>query len=292
VSPNGAAADLGAWVDAYLLESLARGHSRGTVAYRRVYLGQLVRWLGERGSGRVVALTARTLAEYAEHLAHRQTSYNRPVPTLVSATTLAAAVSVVRSFGAWLAARDLLPANPAEDIRVGRRAALSPKPIPNVAEMARLLDTPGDDALGLRDRAILETLYSTGLRRAELCGLDLYDVDLCAETVFVRDGKGGKDRVVPIGATAIVAVRRYLRQARPLLLGGVEEQAVFLASITRRRLGVKTLNHIVRKHGEAAGLGKRITPHLLRHACSTHLLQGGAATRHVQAILGHASRVS
>jgi site-specific recombinase XerD len=122
-----------------------------------------------------------------------------------------------------------------------------------------------------------------------LCGLDLYDVDLCAETVFVRDGKGGKDRVVPIGATAIVAVRRYLRQVRPLLLGGVEEQAVFLASITRRRLGVKTLNRIVQKHGEAAGLGKRITPHLLRHACSTHLLQGGAATRHVQAILGHAS---
>lgn len=291
VSQDGAVrdADLAGCVEAYLQESLVRGHSRGTVAYRRVYLGQLRRWLDERGSARTGTLTPRLLAEFGEHLAHRQTGHNRPVPTILSATTLAAAISVLRSFGAWLAARDLLPQNPANDLRPDRRAAPAPKPVLSVAEMERLLETPGHDTLGLWDRAILETLYSTGLRRAELCGLDLNDIDFCAETVMVRQGKGGRDRVVPIGATALRALRRYLREARPRLLSREEEPAVFLASITRRRLGAKALNVIIRKHSEAAGFGKRVTPHLLRHTCATHLLRGGAATPDVQAILGHAS---
>jgi len=94
---------------------------------------------------------------------------------------------------------------------------------------------------------------------------------------------------VPIGATALRAIRRYLREARPRFLGREEEPALFLASITRRRLGAKSLNPILRKYSEAAGFGKRVSPHLLRHTCSTHLLQGGAATPDVQAILGHAS---
>jgi integrase/recombinase XerD len=289
MSPDAALANtnLATCVAAYLNESLVRGHSRGTVEYRRVYLRQLERWLWERGGAEV--LTPSVLAGFGEHLIRRRTSYKRPVPTPLSSTTLAAAFSVLRSFGAWLVQREVVSVDPARDLRCDRRASPPQRPVPTVTEVERLLETPDERVLGVRDRAILETLYSTGLRRSELCALDLYDVDFCNETVMVRQGKGGRDRVVPIGATALRSLRRYLKEARPRLLPGEGERAVFLASITRRRLGPKNLNRIVQAHAERAGLGKRVTPHLLRHACATHLLQGGAATPDVQAILGHAS---
>lgn len=287
-APGPASPELTACVDAYLNESLIRGHSHETVRYRRVYLGQLQRWLGDEGWP-VSRLTSRTLARFGDHLQRRETSYKRAIPKPLSRTTLAAAFSVLRSFGAWLEERDLVMTNPAGTLRADRRAPEPQKPIPTVAEVLRLLETPDNGPLGLRDRAILETLYSTGLRRSELCALDLYDIDFCNATVMVRQGKGRKDRLVPIGAMALCALRLYLKQVRPGLLPAGFEPAVFLASITRRRLGPKTLNRIVQVHSEHAGLGRRVTPHLLRHACATHLLQGGASSSDVQAILGHAS---
>jgi site-specific recombinase XerD len=207
----------------------------------------------------------------------------------LSVKTLAAETSVLRSFCAWLAARRVLLFNPAEGLVLGDRSEPLPKTVLTESEVQALLAAPGRDAVGLRDRAILEMLYSTGLRRAELCGLDLYDVDQAGEVVRVRQGKGRKDRYVPVGAHALEALRRYLHAARPELVATSREPALFVASITGRRLGRQTLNLIVRKHGESAGIGRRVTPHVLRHTCATHLLQGGADLRHVQAILGHAS---
>lgn len=289
MSPDAGLAEttLATCVAAYLDESLVRGHSRGTVEYRRVYLRQLQRWLRERGSASLECLTPAVLAGFGEQLLRRRTSYKRVVPTPLSATTLAAAFSVLRSFGAWLVVHELVSADPARNLRCDRRASPPQKPIPTVIEVERLLETPDESVLGVRDRAILETLYSTGLRRSELCALDLYDIDFSNETVMVRQGKGRRDRVVPIGATALRSLRRYLREARPRLLPGEGEPAIFLSSITHRRLSHKNLNRIVQVHSERAGFGKRVTPHLLRHACATHLLQGGAATPDVQAILGH-----
>ncbi len=203
--------------------------------------------------------------------------------------TIAAEVSVLRTFFGWLTERRVLLFNPAETLRLGRSTAPLPKAVLTDAEVKVLLEAPGTDALGLRDRAILETLYSTGLRRAELCNLDLFDLDPDGGTVRVRNGKGGRDRVVPIGVHALAALRLYVRGARPRLVATPRQPALFVAAVTRRRLNVKTLNLIVRKRAEAAGLGKRVTPHILRHTCATHLLQGGADVRHVQLILGHAS---
>ncbi|MGH7228405.1 MAG: tyrosine-type recombinase/integrase [Nitrospiraceae bacterium] len=198
-------------------------------------------------------------------------------------------VSVLRSFFGWLTERCVLLFDPAEDLTLGRGSAPLPKAVLTESEVKALLVAPGTDALGLRDRAILETLYSTGLRRAELCNLDLFDVDSERGTVRVRSGKGGRDRVVPIGNHALAALRSYLQKARPGLVAGPRQPALFLAAVTGRRLKMKTINHVVRKHAEAAGLEKRVTPHVLRHTCATHLLQGGADVRHVQRILGHAS---
>jgi integrase/recombinase XerD len=287
--PEGALADLGALVEVHLVDALARGLACGTVAYRRVYLGQLLDWLERRGITRAREITPALLDDYLVHLKQRRTDYNRAEPTALSVKTLAAEASVLRSFGRWLTSRRVVLFDPAELLKLGDRTQPLPKAVLTEADVQALLSTPSRDVLGLRDRAILETLYSTGLRRAELCGLDLYDLDHAGELVRVRQGKGGRDRVVPIGETALAAIRRYLRDARPELVATPKEPALFVAAVTHRRLNVKTLNLLVRKHAEAAGIAKRVTPHVLRHTCATDLLRGGADIRHVQAILGHAS---
>jgi len=288
-APAPAPTELARLLEEYLTDSLAKGRSRGTVAYRRVYLGQLLAWLEEHVITRAHLVTPRILAEYVAHLTTRVTAYHRERPSPLSVKTLAAEASVLRSFFTWLTARRVLLFNPAEDLQLGDRTDPLPKAVLTEAEIRTLLAAPGTDTLGLRDRAILETLYSTGLRRSELCGLDLYDLDLANELVRVRGGKGGRDRVVPIGSWALAAIRRYVQDSRPELVARPKETALFVAAITRRRLNVKTLNRLVRRHAEAAGIEKRVTPHVLRHTCATHLLQGGADLRHVQAILGHAS---
>jgi len=140
---------------------------------------------------------------------------------------------------------------------------------------------------GKRNRAILELLYGTGIRVSECERLDVRDLDLAQGHVFIRDGKGRKDRVVPVVGRALEALDRYLREARPELLRDPREAALFL---TRRgtRVSVKNIQYLVRMNARAAGL-TGVTPHGLRHGCATHLLQGGADVRHVQHLLGHKS---
>jgi integrase/recombinase XerD len=281
--------DLAGLVERHLTESRAAGRSAGTVAYRRVYLRQFLAWLRARGVTGPREVTPRVLTDYLAHLRGHETVYHRATPARLSTRTLAAEVSVLRSFFGWLTQRQVLLFDPAEGLSLGRFTSPLPKAVLTESEVTALLESPGTDDLGLRDRAILETLYSTGLRRAELCNLDLFDLDPEEGTVRVCGGKGGKDRMVPIGTHALEALRRYLREARPHLVATPKQPALFVAAVTHRRLGIKTLNLIVRKRAEAAGLGKRVTPHTLRHTCATHLLQGGADVRHVQLILGHAS---
>jgi integrase/recombinase XerD len=284
-----ASCGLAALVEAFLTDSLALGLARGTVAYRRVYLAQLVAWLGDRNLTTASLVTPAVLDEYLAHLRGRITDYNRKEPSPLSVKTLAAEASVLRSFFAWLARRRVVLFDPAETLVLGDRTQPLPKAVLTESEVRALLAAPGLDAVGLRDRAILETLYSTGLRRAELVALDLYDLDASGELVRVRQGKGRKDRYVPVGTHALEALRRYVHHARPELVTTSKEPALFVASNSGRRLGRAGLGLIVRRHAAAAGLGKRVTPHVLRHTCATHLLQGGADLRHVQAILGHAS---
>jgi len=276
-------------IDSHLAGALARGLAPGTVAYRRVYLGQLLAWLETRGVTTPQRITPALLTEYLVHLKGRVTDYNRKTPSPLSVKTLAAETSVLRSFFSWLVERRVLLFNPAEDLVLADRTRPLPRTVLTESEVQALLAVPGSDTLGLRDRAILEALYSTGLRRAELCGLDLYDVDQVNEVVRVRQGKRGKDRYVPIGVRALAAVRHYLRESRSGLVATPKEPALFVTAVFGRRLHVKTLNLIIRQRGEAAGIARRVTPHVLRHTCATHLLQGGADLRHVQAILGHAS---
>jgi integrase/recombinase XerD len=154
--------------------------------------------------------------------------------------------------------------------------------------MGRLLAAPvGRDAYALRDRAMLELFYSSGLRISELCGLTLQQVDL--EHGFVRVlGKGAKERVVPLGGQARDAVVIYLASGRPRLLKPRTGSELFISE-RGRAISRKTLWHIVKKHARRAGLARSVKPHLLRHSFATHLLGGGADLRAIQEMLGHAS---
>lgn len=158
----------------------------------------------------------------------------------------------------------------------------------NQAQGQRLIANPDTGTTrGKRDRAILELLYGVAIRVGECGRLDLIDVDLGRGRVLVRSGKGRKDRVLPLVGRARAAMDLYLKESRPNLVKNPAARALFL---TRRgeRLTVKAIQYLVRANAKAAGLNVQVTPHTLRHACATHLLEGGADVRHVQKLLGHA----
>ena len=204
--------------------------------------------------------------------------------------TLARKVSVVRSLLRWAMLQGLVAGNAAEELAVPRLD----KPLPRVLkadEASALCELPPDDEpAGLRDRAILELLYGSGLRVAELCGLDVTELDLDAGSVVVL-GKGRKERKVPVGEPARGALGRYLLGSRASFLALAthppEPRALFL-NARGGRLGTRSVRAIVTKY-QAGGGGRPVSPHSLRHSYATHLLDGGADLRAVQELLGHES---
>jgi len=178
-----------------------------------------------------------------------------------------------------------------EDPTVRVRAPKKPRTLPknlSEAQVEALLAAPDPSTtLGLRDRAMLETLYATGLRVSELVGLKLGQVSLDAGVVRVL-GKGSKERLVPLGDEAIAWIRRYLADARPALAGGAKPDALFLTA-RRGALTRQAFWQLIKRHGAVAGIdGATLSPHVLRHAFATHLLNHGADLRVVQLLLGHA----
>ncbi len=201
--------------------------------------------------------------------------------------SLARKLSAVRHCARFLLAERRVPADFTELLsgpKLARRlpGALEP------AEVDRLLEAPSrHTAQGLRDRAFLELMYSSGLRVSELCALALQDVDLEEGFVRVQAGKRGKDRLVPVGRKAAEAVACYLRQGRPQLVRARTGSVLFLSN-RGAALSRKTVWHWIRAYARLAGITKPVKPHLLRHSFATHLLSNGADLRAIQEMLGHA----
>lgn len=179
-------------------------------------------------------------------------------------------------------------ANPASDLELPRKP---PRGLPkglSLEHVRAVLNIPDvTDPLGIRDRAILETFYSTGMRRSELTALDLGDLDRVAQTIHIRKGKGGKGRVVPVGAASLRWIEAYLERTRPQLLVDPGEQAFFLSGYGER-MSATYVGNWVTKTVKAADIGKRGSCHLFRHSCATHMLENGADIRLIQQLLGHA----
>lgn len=205
----------------------------------------------------------------------------------LSSRTLARKLSALKSFYRFLELEERIEHNPLLLIEGPRLPRNLPKVL-SVEEVERLLSAPDlSTPQGLRDRAMLETLYATGMRVSELVRLTFAQLNLSAGFVRIF-GKGKRERLVPLGDLAREYLERYLREARPLLCGGKETPYVFLNRkgdpLTRQRFW-----QIIRDYARRAGITREISPHVLRHSFATHLLQGGADLRSVQMMLGHAS---
>ena len=162
-----------------------------------------------------------------------------------------------------------------------------PKRILSEQEMKYFLSLPDiRSSKGTRDRAILELLYSTGIRRAELTGLDIFDLNIYDQTIKVS-GKGKHERIVPVGRVAMQWIRRYLDKVRVNI--NTLDPALFIDLNCFHRMKVTTINYIIGEYNSVSRLKKRVTPHVFRHTCATHLLQNGAGIRYIQELLGHAS---
>jgi integrase/recombinase XerD len=268
-------------VSTYVEELRARHASTSLVVQTERSLGRFASHLREKGVRQLRDVREAHLVAFARELSEATTPRGAPL----SETSQGIYLQRVRSCFGALARQGLLLQDPAAELRLPSSSPL-PRTVLNVKEAKRLMETPPDTRTGKRDRAILETLYGTGIRRGECARLDLSDLDLRARTLLVRNGKGGKDRMVPVTGRAAAALSVYLRDVRPELLVGPGEPALFLTAWWGKRLSDVSIVFLLRRHAKAAGLS-HVHLHALRHACATHLLRNGADVRHVQALLGH-----
>ena len=258
----------------------------------------------ERGSAtNTLAAYRADLARYLDHLrardlddlaAVRETDVAAFVPALrspplnLAASSAARALAAVRGLHRFALRDDLVPVDVARDVAPPALPAKLPRAL-SVDQVEQLLaGCIGDGPGALRDRALLELLYSTGARISEAIGVDLDDLDADARTVLLR-GKGGKQRVVPVGRPALVAVDAYLVRARPALAARGRGNPALLLNARGSRLSRQSAWHVLRAAADASGLTAEVSPHTLRHCFATHLLAGGADVRVVQELLGHAS---
>jgi integrase/recombinase XerD len=266
------------------LNALAvRGYSEHTVKNRRVHIGFFLEWCKERGLAEPTEIMRPILERYQRHLFHYRKKNGEPL----SFRSQHARLVPLRVWFKWMTRQNYILHNPASEIELPRLGRTLPKNIFSIPEVEQVMMQPNlADPFGLRDRAILETLYSTGLRRLEIVNLKLFDLQFDRGLVLVRQGKGKKDRYVPIGERAIAWVGKYLREARPQIASEPDDLTVFLTA-QGEPFSRDHLTWTVRTHIVAANLGKVGACHLLRHTMATHMHEGGADIRFIQAILGH-----
>jgi integrase/recombinase XerD len=265
------------WLDGFAdYLGLEAGHSPNTVeAYLRD-LYRLAEFALGRGIGDPAALTRPLLREFVFELKDLG----------LSAATIRRHVSAIRTYFGFLLGEGIVREDPSDRLESPRLGRTLPEAL-SVQEIEALLGAPSiEELLGWRDRALLELGYGAGLRVSELCGLTLTDLVLTEGLVRVL-GKGGKERLVPIGRSVLGAVSVYLHTLRPQLDRGKSRQRVFLNGRGEPLSRVGAWG-IVKRAATRAGLSRRVTPHTLRHSFATHLLEGGADLRAVQEMLGHA----
>jgi integrase/recombinase XerD len=271
------------WQRRYLEWLRVHHYSERTVINRDKSLGIFVEWCESRSVLRPVEVTKPIIERYQRHLYYVRKPDGKPLSVRGQEWRLVP----VRMYFKWLAQQNVLLWNPASEIVLPRKVRRLPKYVLSVSEVEQVLMQPDiEDVFGLRDRALLETLYATGMRRKELVGLKLNDIDYDRKVVMIREGKGGHDRFVPIGERALRWVSKYINEARAELLVPPDEGALFL---TRFGEGFRPapLTHLVRQYVERAELGKTGACHLFRHTCATLMLEGGADIRYIQELLGH-----
>ncbi|WP_243047371.1 site-specific tyrosine recombinase XerC [Dyella sp. RRB7] len=279
-----AAHPLTRYMHAHLEWMLTHGYSADTARARRIALRRFIAWCDERHLDDPRAITQPILERYQKALFY----YRKPSGEPMTLGSQHGYLAPLKTFFKWLVREHHILCNPASELVLPKQPKRLPRILLSVDDIEAILrEAEPTSAQGLRDRAMLELLYSTGLRRMEVPSLALYDADLTRRLLFVREGKGRKDRVVPLGERAVAWLAKYLIEARPSLLAA-DTNALFITDygepITPEYLADK-----VKRYMAFAGIDKPGATHLFRHACATHMLENGADIRYIQALLGHAN---
>jgi len=274
---------LAALADEYLNYLRVLNRTPRAVDARYSELKPFLAWCEERDLLNPHLITQPILESYQRWLWAYRKKNGKPL----GVSTQCGHLGAVKSFFAWLCRQHVLPANPASEIEMPRQGKPLPVEVFSIAEVETVLSQPDiGDSLGIRDRAILELFYSTGIRRSELTRLAAADVNREKRLLHVRHGKGQKQRVVPVGARALAWLDKYLDTVRPLLLINPNEQGLFLTGYGEP-FNPDVLGRTVSGYIRQAATGHKGGAHLLRHTCATHLLEGGADIRYIQQLLGH-----
>jgi len=268
----------------YLKSLHVRNYSKYTIKYQRPLIEYFIVWSQARGITEPADVTRDILERYREYLFHYRKRNGNPL-TIKSQY---GRILVLRLWFRWMLRQRIVLYNPASDLEFPRLEQRLPNAVLTVSEAEQVLSQPDiNDPFGLRDRALMEVLYSTGMRRMELVDLKVYDVDMERGTVTIRQGKGKKDRIVPIGDRAALWVAKYLRETRPRFSSEPDDHTMFLTK-TGEALSLNYLTHMVHKYARDANIEKHGACHMFRHTMATLMLENGADIRYIQQMLGHA----
>jgi integrase/recombinase XerD len=273
------------YLQRFLAWQQERQYSAATVRHGEECLRVFINWCDERGLGRPQEITKPILERYQRYLFLYRKDNGQPLTPRTQYSWL----TPMRGFFKWLAKQNHILYNPASDLDMPRMGHRLPKHILTSAEMETVLAQPDlGTATGMRDRAILETFYSTGMRRLEMVGLGVFDVDTDRGTVMIRQGKGQRDRVIPIGERALEWIAKYRDDVRPELVAGTDPGTLFLTHYGETFTAGR-MSDMVSHYLTVSKLGKLGSCHLFRHTMATLMLENGADIRYIQAMLGHSS---
>ena len=278
-APDSIAAWIHRYLDALAVQQITPMERRA----RKSQLAHFLAWAVERGIERPQDVTHAHVEAFQQHLFRYRKANGMPLAASGQCNIL----GVLNSWFRWLVKHRHVPSNPAADLDLPRVPWGLREPL-NGSEIEAVFALPDlETAQGLRDRALLEVFYATGLRRAELCALSVGDIDAERGTLHVRRGKGGKARMVPVGERALAWIAKYERVARPAFVRHPNEPALFL-NPAGQRLSMNSMSWRIRRYLDAAGVTKEGACHLFRHTMATAMLDNGADLHHVQEMLGHA----
>ncbi len=271
------------WVRRFLEHQRVRHYAPTTIRATEGHLRIFIEWAIDRGIHRPNELTKPMLEAHQRWLFY----YRKPSGKPLTYATQRHRLQLLKGFFRWLARENVILWNPASEIEMPRLERRLPKAILSEREVEMVIAQPDlSDPIGLRDRAMMEVLYSTGVRRAELTRLSIYDVDAERGTLTVRIGKGRKDRTIPIGERALHWLARYNDEVRPSLVMLPDAGTTFLTE-KGEPVDVNALSMLMRRYISRAKIAKDGSVHIFRHSMATHLLDAGADIRAIQEMLGH-----
>jgi integrase/recombinase XerD len=276
------------YLNRFLEWSAVMNYSQDTIKTRDTCIRRFIVWCDARGLDKPQDVTNPILERYRRHLFSYRKADGKPL----SFSTQHSHLAPLKAFFKWLNKENYILYNPAADFELPRVAKHLPKHFLSIDEIETMLrHTQVYGELGIRDRAIMETFYSSGIRRMELVNLMLQDLDLERGTLVIFEGKWKKDRIVPIGDRACAWVRKYLVEVRPKLVTGEDNGHLFLTDYGEPFIRNR-ITDLIKKYLEAAGIDKPGACQLFRRSMATHMLDNGADIRYIQLILGHVNLTS